>query len=354
MLPSVVASQACLWMAEPTDDVEDALESIQAAMSWLKVSPLSIERPLVRGSDITVLADVGRFPAEPYFTDLLENAGLNTVLDAKTLASMVSRFLATANLIETEAPVQDAEFSGVNFSPDLYSDVAAPTRDCTESSVCFVALNNQHPSSRGYFLACCRTGGNPLSLAITCQVDASDQGGALSYNPFLMNAILPVLGSPNHFIDALTPASVWGSAQSETELEIAIELQARAMLAAGGGGGAVPAFRVGSEFLPALGLAQAAGSGPYSSVTLSKCAQVLVAPALAAAAPLRTSAAANASQRRRTRDGAGAMRSHITGGHAALRLMHWVLPDGSIEFSTVRNKFDVQIDDGKPLAPRAW
>ena len=353
MLPAVVASQACLWMAEATDGADDALRSIQTALSWLHVSSGAIERPMVRAADVTALAGAGRFPAEPHFSKLLAATGLEAVLDAKTLASAVSRFLATAVSIEDEAPVQDAVFSSIALGPSVYGNVPPLVQDQLESSTCLVALNNDYVASRGYMQACCRTVGATMTLSIAAQVDATEVAGTADYTTYPIATGVTLLGMPSHYIDALSAGTVWQRAETTTELEIAIELRSRAILAAGGGG-TVPHFRVGSEFLVALRREQASGTGPFAGVTITKCAQALVATASANASPLRTSAAVNAAQVRRDRDGAVAMRAHITGGHGALRLMYWLLPDGSVEFSTVRNKFDVQIDEGTALGPRRW
>ncbi|MEO7469676.1 MAG: hypothetical protein ABIV36_21915 [Sphingobium limneticum] len=339
-------------MATITDSAETASESIELALPWLRVGPGEITHPVVRNRDIERLAETGRFPAENHFTEILAATGLASLVDPKTLATAVSRYLATAKSFEEETGIEDAIFSNVEILPSLSSNFDNVSRVDIEESLCSAGLAKFRYNKTMHY-ASCRSGPISHNFRVECDIDAVQDKSGIEYDCGRLSTELVVLTKPDNFINALNAAEVWQMAEDSAELEIAIELQARSLVALNGSVG-VPPFRVGTEFMGAIRRAQAAGSGQFSSVTLSRCAQVLIAPGSANARPFRTSSSANAEARIRERDGATAMRSHITGGHAALRLMYWQHQCGLIEFSTVRSKFDTEIDEGDALFERKW
>jgi hypothetical protein len=101
--------------------------------------------------------------------------------------------------------------------------------------------------------------------------------------------------------------------------------------------------------VPSLRKRLAWQDGAFSSVVLEKRAQVIASSGNLKVKDLRTSKSKAAPTKKRDRDGATAKRVHVTGSGPGLRLMFWELPNGEVEFSTLRNKFDVEIDDGCPV-----
>lgn len=168
-----------------------------------------------------------------------------------------------------------------------------------------------------------------------------------------LDAVVTIVKSPSDYLNALSRSDIWKAASTSSELEVAIALEAKS-LAEVTESAAISIFRVGSEFLASLHSSQAIGQGAFADTALSKCAHIVTNSGLVNAQPFRTAAAANAGPRIRQRDGATAMRAHITGGHQALRLMYWLLPGGAVEFSCVRSKFDLQIDEGDLLGECGW
>ena len=354
MLPVINLDPSALWMAFNGEETSKALTYIERSVEWLSVSRESVSTPYVCSAAVVALTSIGAFPAEPWFEGVIASVGLEGVVSSKTLAALVSRFLASARELGTVTNVQDALFCNeVVLPPSELPNISnSELIDISRHSICITALS-------GTLGAPTVVHGHPrlsvthTQLSVIADVEIIEAGEGAAENPTAINSQILSIRSADHFLPAMSADLLWRNADSCLDIEIAIALEA-VKIGRLPDLKAVPTFRVGSEFLKSLQAVQASGEGTFASVTLQKCALLLVNAAQLGPQPFRSGRNAASSPRTRARDKAAAMRAHITGEHEALRLMYWVLPDKSVEFSCVRGKHDLNIDEGSVLPLRGW
>ena len=314
-----------------------------------------MRRPLYKGRSLQALTQIGCFPAEPWFQSGLEAVGLADVLDAKTLALSVSRYLAAAQTVEDVSPILDALLSDIEIAPGgPLEDIARESlRDLSLQDLAVSALIDSHPQPPRFLQALPRLEQSNATLSIKASVDLVECAAECHDDRLSIDMMLSAVATPDAYLDALDPTSVWEFAESSLELEVAVALEAK-QLGALSSIRDVPPFRIGTAFAQSLVEIRAAGAGPLSSVVRQKCALSVLGQRYSGARVFRTDKSASSPSRKRTRDNAEAMRVHVTGGHEALRLMYWNLPIGGTELACVRVKSDIYIDSGVGLGTRGW
>lgn len=135
-------------------------------------------------------------------------------------------------------------------------------------------------------------------------------------------------------------ARLWGKASTLEEYFAAIQLGALSVRRAYDPK-ARPAdilkFSFGKEFIPSLEAHDCSGGQKFGPLTLQRCTQIVADLGNVAAKDFGI----------RTADGAVGKRVHLTGDHAALRLMYWKCSQ-LIEFANVGVKKALKIEPGAP------
>ncbi len=138
--------------------------------------------------------------------------------------------------------------------------------------------------------------------------------------------------------------ALWRDAETICDLHFAILLKALQIRAAEGQGNdirAISVFGIGSDFLATITKNGCGNGGPYAGATLETCARIALGAPKNALRPF-----GKPDQTIRSRDKAKALRTHVTKGGVAIRLMVWERPDGTIEFANVGPKGELEISEG--------
>jgi hypothetical protein len=137
---------------------------------------------------------------------------------------------------------------------------------------------------------------------------------------------------------------LWRSAHTAEEIHMAISLGALALRRLSdpdADWNSLKAFSIGSEFAASLRDHNCGGTQNFSNTTFDLCARIIAGVGAA-----KVSAMGKPQQDRRVRDNAGALRSHITTGNPALRLLLWETPT-QLELANVGVKKALYIEAGQ-------
>jgi hypothetical protein len=155
------------------------------------------------------------------------------------------------------------------------------------------------------------------------------------------------------FFDSLDPTLIWRHARGDEDLYLAILVSAYQRLRERGADidwRDISNFRIGSTFLNSLQRNSSFREMEFSSQVLDVCTRIIAGEAAQISRPFRQTANQHSAVRTRPRDRAHAYRSHISGANEGMRLMHWVLANGSVEFANVGPKPELHIEQGNPNA----
>jgi len=352
MLPAILVDPSALWLAHAGDTVESAENAITRALQWMKPNAIGPLQLYLSSRGVEALTDVNAFPAEPRFAEILKLLGLESVLNARTLAASVSRFLSTTPWIEDTVGLRDVAFQAIRVSPDLTMEISDAQLRKLSLETFGVAAICASEDKRHSLYAFPRQNMPHGSALVETKVGIMEVGAAHVRMEESVDRRIEVLGDPSVWPAALCPHETWRNAENPEEFELAIWLAAKTMSDKSGIG--LKEFRVGTRFIECLRENSAAGKGPYAGSVLGKCAQTVLLQSSLEPKPFYVSAEAKAAIRQRARDRAKAWRLHVTKGHQALRLMYWELPDKQIEFATLGVKGEESIHDGDELPPRRW
>ena len=349
MPPSVVLDPSIFWLATG-DEGNPLLEQLVIrSVSWLRRNALDKITILISGKMLERLAEAGVFPAQPHFENIIRAANLHHVVSPRELATYVARFMSNVPTIEESCPVRDALFEHPQFQLDVFVNLPREIA-CLSKLVCLLTAMNAKVGEqeiKSYVYGYSRLDVSRLDLNVQAALLMVDPdkyeiqlGGELTKE-------LKLVQEPEAYYDCLDSIELWREAETAWEVELAIALAAKKIAAQAGA--VVRRCRVGTAFLDALRNCQALGSGAHASIVLGKCALIAANAPNLEIHDFRERPAAGAAVKVRQRDQARARRLYVTGGHEGLRLMYWECPGGIIEFATVRNKFDLDIDEGNPL-----
>lgn len=352
MMPSILMDPSILWLIDNTDNLDDASTSIENSIEWMKPNAAGPIKIYLSRIGVSSLTEEGAFPAEPRLTAVLKHLGLDGVINPRTLATSVSRFLASNPWAEDEVELLEVNFRNVCISADLTETILSERlRELSLEGFGLAAIcgnRNEHFSMYAFP----RQAEDYLSIRVNSNIDAIEFAGGELYLDSNLIQDVSVLRNPADWKSALSYEAIWKGANNSEELELAIFLLASEIEKVSNCG--LKSFRVGTEFLNCLRDMGAVGNGPNSSSVLQKCAMSVLKTSSLQPSPFTTSSKANASVRMRDRDKAIAWRLHVTKDHEALRLMYWELPDGEIEFATLEQKWNETIAAGEKLPVRQW
>jgi len=146
------------------------------------------------------------------------------------------------------------------------------------------------------------------------------------------------------FSGSMQTGCPWRSAQTAEELHMAISLGALAVRRSrypNADWNSLKAFSIGSDFAASLRAHNCGGTQNFSNTTFDLCARIIADVGAAKVYPM-----GRPQQEQRARDKAGALRSQITTGNPALRLLLWET-SAQFEFANVGVKKELFIEEGR-------
>lgn len=157
--------------------------------------------------------------------------------------------------------------------------------------------------------------------------------------PALLTEKFSVADCYMEFLQRLGIWNVWNSGD-ENAAEAAIELCISDLIASGVAS-ARAHYQVGGQFMESASRWGCFSRTDYAAVIVESCARIVLGRPKNPLKEFRESAS---SSRQIVRpDGARAFRTHLTKRGVGLRLMFWVLPDGTIEFANIGDKDELVI-----------
>lgn len=344
MLPSVVLDPSVFWILDDSDSGDNRQEWLTNCFAWL-TSGLAHGLPvLVPFTAVHKIFDLGFLPIESHLRTMFAQHDLSEVINAGEFAAVINRALTNLPDLLDVGWINYALFEDVTVIEDITAEVIPDDlRELSLDSIAFVAANQAVAPPR-FIYAFPRAGNEIDGVAVTLRVVAVDPEDESENLGGIVASDVMVANSPRQIASLLDPLAIWQNAQSDREIAIAI---AAAVANLPGQIGPPVKFAIGTGFCGSLD-ANACLNGGSSSLTLSKCAQLIAAAPNLSVEDFRETGSQQSPARTRPRDGARAKRCHLTTGHAGLRLLFWELADGSIELANVGPKNELIILYGDP------
>jgi len=156
--------------------------------------------------------------------------------------------------------------------------------------------------------------------------------------PYDMEDTISLALSYDDLLSRLGLSAVWNNCADESSAISTIDLFAQDIVKCETHKPAFRTYTIGKHFC------ETARMWPGFSMTIvESCARIVLNKPKKSVEPFREEENMSSKQRVRKSDGALAFRTHLTGGGLALRLMLWVLKDGTIEFANVGVKAELVI-----------
>lgn len=156
--------------------------------------------------------------------------------------------------------------------------------------------------------------------------------------PYDITDSIPLSLNYDDLLSQLGLLRVWNNCEDTTAARSAITMRAKTVAKSETSATPLKPFTIGTCFC------EAAQRWPdHATVIIEACARIVLGKPKNRVVEFRETVKSSSKQRIRTRDGALAYRTHLTGGKLALRLMLWVLKDGTIEFANVGVKAELVI-----------
>ena len=287
-----------------------------------------------------VLLECGCWPIHDQIEEWLAFFGLQEVFAVKDLANsylsisraaipleestveltVVDNVVVSPNILAGHGPA-----SLVKHSEKVYSNAAASFTAATHLKAVASGIPQLQASS-------VKVVGSAVSL--------SDTNIAA---PVKFKGTAKLLNSIDDLGTAIRALDLWNTATGVQDIYLAITVRAAQIANAMGCAGNLRnlrSFSLGSEFYGSLPKIQASPGQPKAKTALEACARVV---ASAPKYPLHPMG--KPKQSKRQRDGASALRTHISKKHEAPRLMLWETAD-QLEFANVGTKFELVIEEG--------
>lgn len=285
------------------------------------------------------------YPTHDNIQEFLEAEGLAHVYSTNDL------FQQYLSLLDRSARPQDIGcfevYSASSFvsAPPLPAGLG-PARLLSETQRVFsaVAVHSGEPNAWLLGSSMNGTAGTTFDIAAVVESashDPSPRDGPLTFS---FNRPAKLVENFLELVNHSFANELWRSAQTAEELHLAISLGALALRRSrfpGANWNSLRPFSIGSEFMASLREHDCGGTQNYSNTTFDLCARIIANIGAA-----KVSAMGRPQQDRRTRDHAGALRSHITTGNPALRLLLWETST-HLELANVGVKKALYIEPGQ-------
>ncbi|HEX8902827.1 hypothetical protein [Vitreimonas sp.] len=311
------------------------LEDILRRILWLTEHARHCPERVTRASNASQeLYSRQEYPTRSELKAWLEICNLEHKYDAKTLTAVYTSLLEkTPSALRTHG-AEVAETVDVEIAPALPSQ-KQQLAQLTANAFATVARLQKIPGLLPTL--CCGVpsviGARNFSGKVRELTE--DATGTRPSSEDIHASILCV-GPDFHWPSHLSPLHIWQSATSPAGIHLALSLAALQIRSESGLKERATKHFIGTGFIESLQRNQAHQSAKYSSATFEACAKII------AGCPKYDLANFNEV---RSSDGAEAVRTHITKGGIALRLMCWRRADG-IEFANVGPKGELMICHG--------
>lgn len=345
-MTSIAVLDPCVfWLAYHNDKACSEIEEIvERCVKWLQHSMGKGAGVLFSDRALQRLFSAGYFPTTPHFERVIEWYELEEVVSAKELASMVSKYLSSAQFVESECIVADALIDNIDYSHNVFSTITkAELLSIADEHICVVATNASIMEEVRFQYAFPRLDSNAVDVVIKGDLSLCEPTDVSDLLEEKIETTLRFVREPNDLLAGIAALSIWRSANEETGIAAAIE-HAALEIVKESGGATIRRFVIGEGFLESLKWSKALGNGEFSSIVLTKCAQVIADSKNLKTKNFRISEDRNSDTLKRESDGASARRIQLLKRHEALRLMYWEHSDGKVEFANVGNKFELSID----------
>lgn len=145
-------------------------------------------------------------------------------------------------------------------------------------------------------------------------------------------------------LGSLDPTTLWQTASEPVEFQLAIRLLSeRLAIETGTDLASYREFRLGPHFISSLLQWHGSGTNFYSANVLETCARIIANVPKNDLNEMTSKSITGKDKPKVRGDGAKAFRTHISKGGEAIRLMYWLLRDGSIEFANIGSKGELEI-----------
>ncbi|SMO64134.1 hypothetical protein [Paracoccus laeviglucosivorans] len=334
----IVADPSAIWLINNSTLTADVERTLINGMSLL-THELTGVKVVMDNLSVERLYEQSLVPTEHWIKPLLENHGLQDVFDPRLVASIINNFLIS----NSGLPIpQEFDCLAQVIFEDSSDEVFDANKDF--SSISEVSLTRSVLSSLIYeyeFLYSIPALRHEFQDAIVqISVEMVDPASDGVVDGCEIESEVRFICSPSYFMLDEDPLAIWCNAPNQEGIKDAIRV---AWKQSGKDLSELPPFSVGTRFVESL-KANAGQSSHLSSTLLKKIVAAINQPEHFSV--FRRSAALNSGARIRERDGATALRLHITDRHEGYRLMAWLLKDGEIELANVGPKKEEYIADG--------
>jgi hypothetical protein len=349
MTPSLALDPALLAIAAITKNEAQVAAAIGAIASIAQELRAGCEcRIHILADSCTLLADAGLFPAPMAISKMLADFGLSHVYTAEDIRRAVNDVLSRTRHLETLSEIDFMIPTSFIAAPEIRGTREGPLREGLELTLLHVAFAARvcHPKLVQILIA-----DMLISREIKITADLENIDPALkpdgTTNLVGFESLVWTAASVEQFLQDLVPEIVWQNAEDASEFSLAIKIgahQTRRLAGCPSPKSNCETFTVGPHFVESLGRCEATGNGRHASSTLAACARIVARmPKEQINALVRKTGAGKKKEQVTRPDNALAWRTHLSKRHEAMRLMFWKKADGTIEFSSIGPKSDLEI-----------
>ncbi len=333
--------------APSTEDVEDFVSIL---VDWGRTIGGSCAKAFVSSTVIDAINDDDAFPWRDKLIRFLKHHKVESA-DHETVASVVQAFLNCAFIedsIGIKALLLDDKITEITPT-FLFERLRPKTRDAFHDMLAMIVMV-QH----GY--------GQDVEQVVLASISDNNTAPELQYlsffteivdfewetnsdnrnikRPYNINDRVSVFFSRNGLLESIEPLSLWPAKDDKSAACNAIDCCIARLVAAGTCQKNKILYSIGTSFLQTAKIWECGQGGHHTFTLIESCARIVLGIPKHQIKPFYDGA--SGAQKVRN-DGALACRTHLTKSGAALRLMLWNLPDGTIEFANVGAKNELII-----------
>jgi hypothetical protein len=317
------------------DEARDLIGRLNEVSSYLTRDLLTVSR----ATDCSeVLATAGVFPAYSSVEQLLLKHNLADEFGAGDVVRMINNILDRAQPALEALDAEAVDLSSCTLTPQIWTGAAGLLEDACQRALATVrhvnAVRAGQVVAASVWPHCAPATG---AIHVNAVADIDSASGAHVTLDAQVVGEPPLVRKLDDMASSVVALDVWAAAASPRDYHLAIALRASAIALKPLS--SLPSFTVGSAFPDSLSANQAAGGQSFASIALDVCAHVLAGQPKYEVNDFGQS----------RRDGAESLRTHVTKGNPALRLLMWT-KDAELEFANIGPKNELAIQNGNPAA----
>jgi hypothetical protein len=328
------------------DDIEDFVSTI---VDWGKTVGGKCTTALVSSTVLDAIDEDDAFPWRDKLVSVLKHYKVKSA-DSETVSSVVQAFLNCARIEDTvglKALLLNDKITDV--APAFVCERLRPKTRSAFCEMLAMIIMVQHGHGR------------EVEHVALASIPGDDVGAQLQYlsfsaeiaefewktdpddkniqRPYAINDRLSVFFSRNGLLGSIEPLSLWPSTTDVGAASNAIDCCISRLAAVGSSAKHRTPYSIGTSFLDTAQHRECGHEGRHAFTLIESCARIVLNIPKHEVKPLFD----NRGKQQSRSDGALAYRTHLTKRGAALRLMLWKLPDGTIEFANVGEKTELVI-----------